>query len=144
MSEINRAIDQTTFSQHVRDALAHLYDRLHLQDHPLVALLGVSAHSAPADALRRTLLDAVEQLCPPAQAPQRDGRWRQYRALRLRYVEGANPAEIAGRLKVSERQARRDHQEGVTAVAGLLWSRRVRLRDARSEGDGARGEGSGG
>src|SRR5438552_3493487 len=56
------------FAGHVRDALAHLYDRRYLRTHPLGSLLG-DDRPISEDELRRRLLKAVESLRPPIPCP---------------------------------------------------------------------------
>ncbi len=105
-------IDRERFDEHVQDALAHLYDHLYLQTHPLAGLLAVG----PTDHVRgrtlhRMLMEAIEALKPETSAPYRSLAWRKYRYLTLRYVEEVPPHEIAEELGVSQRQSRRDHAE---------------------------------
>lgn len=119
-------MDRATFNQHVRDALAHLYDPPRLQNHPLAELLGVARPSmGRPPSLGQLLLDAIEQLRPPTQVQPDAPSWRRYHVLALRYREGLAPEPVARQLKLSERQARRDHQDGVEAVAAILWDRLV-------------------
>lgn len=116
------------FAQLVREALARLYDRPFLDGHPLRALLTAEEASGSADDLQRILVEAIQQLRPSRASPQYLPRWRRYRHLCLRYLEGANPSDIAEELSISERQVRRDHQDAVDALTGILWARYSRLR----------------
>lgn len=125
--------DRPTFFRHVREVFARLDDRPYLQAHPLVALLSTSSHTASAEALRRNLVDAIEQLRPPKGTPAGSAKWRQWRCLVLRYVEGASTERIARQLQVSDRQARRDHAAGVDAVAAILWAQYRKRIEAEGE-----------
>ncbi len=114
------------FVDSVRDALAHLYDYVHLQSHPLANLMGgpaVMDHVTRAQKLRRLLIEAIEQLSPAAGAAISTDASCSYSALCYRYIDGLSPEEIAGILSISPRQAYRKLREGVEAVASLLWDR---------------------
>jgi len=124
-------MDFPAFAQHVREALARLYDRPYLQTHPLAALLSSTSEELSGDALHRLLLDAIEQLRPPEPTPLTAPARRHYECLSLRYVQGATPEAVARQLGVSPRQARRDHLEALEAVASVLWNRYRRLDRAR-------------
>ncbi len=112
------------FVDAVRDALAHLYDPIHLQSHPLANLLSGPAGAdrvTRAQKLRQTLLAAVERLNPAigGAVPSPEATIS-YSALTYRYVDGLSPEEIAALLAVSPRQVYRKLREGVEAVACLL------------------------
>lgn len=102
--------------------LAHLHDYAYLQTHPLARLLVQPWRPAAAAALRQLLLEAIQQLRPPAEMPHQEAAWRCYRLLHLRYVEARSQDEILAELGISERQARRDHREALDAVASILWA----------------------
>jgi CheY-like chemotaxis protein len=117
--------DFETFARLVHEVYPHLHDRVFLQEHHLLRLVGgPSAHGA--ERLHRTLIDALEWLRPLGTVSPSSAEWRRYRHLQLRYVEGASPEHIARDLQVSPRQARRDHAEALDEVARLLWTRLVR------------------
>ncbi len=120
------AMDRETWIAHVRDALTHLYDPVHLQSHPLARYVDGGEgldHLTRAQRLRRTLLEALEQLSPPdlATAPPDAGIC--YSALHYRYVDGLGPEQIAELLGLSSRQVYRKLREGIEAIATLLWDR---------------------
>ncbi len=115
-------IEREAFAQHVRDALAHLHDRPYLQSHPLAQLLAPRGRSVSGDDLRRTLLDAVEELRPDPTAPPQSAVWRRYHHLNLRYVQGLTLDNTARKLQLSLRQAYRDHAAALEAVVSVLWS----------------------
>ena len=78
------------------------------------------------------LLGAFDHLRPVGHVPEDSTEWRRFRYLLLRYVEGIAPGKIADDLALSERQARRLHQEAVGIVADHLWERHVSLLRSRS------------
>jgi CheY-like chemotaxis protein len=113
--------ERESFVEQVHDAFAHLHEMPYLRAHALVKLLAPTGGTLSAAHLRGLLLGAVEQLRPPPDAPPQSIAWRRYRYLHLRYVEGASHETIARALFISTRQARRDHIEGLEAVASILW-----------------------
>ena len=123
-SASSRTLDYSSFAHLVREAYTHLSDRAFLQAHPLTEMLyGVSPLAS--EHLHRTLVNAIDWLRPLGPVAQCSVEWRRYRHLQLRYLEGAGTEQIAGELKVSARQARRDHAEALEEVARLLWRRYV-------------------
>ena len=124
-------MDQDSFSQRAREALAHLYDLPYLQSHPLARLLSSQSTELSGDELHRLLVDAIDHLRPPGNVPPTSPSLRQYQAIVLRDLEGATPDAVARALGVSTRQARRDHLEGVDSLASVLWDRYRRLEEAR-------------
>src|SRR5437867_2135699 len=116
-------MQRNTFAGHVRDALAHLFDRSRLRAHPLGRLLLDPDAPAPADALRQLLLDAVEQIRPPEPCPPSSPAWRPYRYTVLRYVEGVKAERVAQELQVSIRQSRREHDRALEQITAVLWER---------------------
>lgn len=113
--------DEEIFLDHVRDAFAHLYDPPYLNGHPLVDILANGGRRLSGDGLRRALLEAIEELKPPLDAPSHSTSWRRYRYLYLRYREGASHEAIARELLISTRQARRDHLDALKSVSAALW-----------------------
>lgn len=124
-------VDRTTFFEHVRDAFAHLHDLSYLRRHPLARLLAGADKTLYGDGLRRVLLDAIEQLKPPPDAPSDSVSWRRYRYLRLRYLNGASREAICRELLISPRQASRDHHEALEATSLVLWESYRALSDDR-------------
>lgn len=112
-------MDEATFVASVREALAHLYDTVYLQRHPLARWLNL----ANGQALHRALLEAIRSQQPPPGSPATTPAWRLYRILVLRYLEDRPVAEIARELAISARQLQRDHQRALEAVAATLRAR---------------------
>src|SRR5438128_2365696 len=102
-----------------------MHSRPRLAAHPLAAALGPEGHPLADEQLRRLLLDAIEALRPVGSS-RHDAEWRQHRQLVLRYAEGMSRDQAARAIGVSTRQASRDHERAVEALASLL---RVRGRD---------------
>lgn len=127
--------DFSSFVRLVHEVYPRLHDRVFLQDHPLLGLLGGPV-PLEAERLHRTLIDALEWLRPIGSAAPASVEWRRYRHLQSRYLDGASPEQIAQELQVSPRQARRDHSEALDEVARMLWSRLVRTDAAALVGPG--------
>ncbi len=118
-------MERTVFVQYVQDALGHLQDGAVLRDHPLASVLlpGVPTGDR-GNELSRLLAAAIEQVRPSesgeTQSPST--RWHQY--LSLRYRQGVRASQVAQALGLSERQARRVHQEAIEALASAVWAKR--------------------
>jgi CheY-like chemotaxis protein len=122
-------MDRNTFSQLVRDALAHLYDHAYLQRHPLAGLLiADSAQELGGLTLHRVLLEAIEALRPSPRVPSTAPAWRPYLALFSRYVDGLHPRQVAQELGISPRQFRREQLKGLEALTDLLWARYLQVQ----------------
>lgn len=111
--------DEEAFVRELHDALAHLRDLPIHGTHPLGSLIGQPRPLGPL-ALRQVLLDAIETLRPPAHVVTSAPRWRRYRYLRLRYVEGVPLPQVCAALGIGERQARREHRAALQELAVLL------------------------
>jgi CheY-like chemotaxis protein len=114
-------MEQEAFGELVRDALGKLEDPA-LGQHPLGEALAGDGPPPSAAALRQALLDAIDGSGRAGSAPA-DVRARRAQGLRLRFVEGLRRDEVADLLGVSVRQATRDLDHAVDAVAATLWSR---------------------
>lgn len=116
----------------VRGALTHLYDIAYLENHRLASLLdtgGKLDHLTRAQRLRRTLLDCLEALRPQGTEEIGLEASRAYAILTYRYVDGMAMEDIAARRALSERQAYRELERGLEAIATLLEERIGTLRD---------------
>jgi CheY-like chemotaxis protein len=110
----------------VRGALANLYDYAYLENHALALHLAREAEGdrlTKAQWLRRALLDCIEALQPNSHKAVGSEGARAYAILTYRYVDGLSIEEAAGRLALSRRQAYREHDKGIKAVASLLADR---------------------
>jgi len=129
------------FKQAVSDALNHLYDQASLQTHPLGRALGVVPlpGETHAEALRRTLHDAVESLRPLSSVPQSDAAWLPYRVLSLHYLGSWSAQEVCDELAFSISSFYRQRNRALEAVASVLWSQRRPVPPERPDrGDPAR------
>jgi CheY-like chemotaxis protein len=121
--------ERDAFREQIRDALTHLYDRAHLECHPLVSqLLGEASPGriTRAQRLRSVLRDAIDVLQPQQRnaslgAPE----WRSYLALHALYVKGENFVQLQDELGISRRQLQRELRKGLDAISAILWERRV-------------------
>ncbi|MEX1020304.1 MAG: response regulator, partial [Litorilinea sp.] len=110
------------FLQLVQDALNHLYDSPHLNQHALSALM--TDNPVPAQRsqdMRRILLDAIGALRPKPGVPAQSVDWRNYQILELRYIEGLEPRDIMEQVALGKSQYYRDQARIVEMVAGILW-----------------------
>jgi CheY-like chemotaxis protein len=114
-----------SFAQWVKEALEHLYDFAHLEQHPLAYWEGLAVENAsrtPGQRLRYELITTVELLNPGPDVPFRTPHARLYNLLHMHYVQGDTIQQAAQELGISLRQAYRDLRHGVDSVASLLWA----------------------
>ena len=112
-------VEPDLFLRELHDALVHLHDLPMQRRHPLCGLLNYSPPITAAR-LRDLLLEAIERLKPPATVEPDSPRWRPYRYLKLRYLEGARPEQVSDALGVGGRQSRRAHRLALRELAALL------------------------
>ena len=114
---------ESIFVRHVKDALANLYDPVHLQVHPLTELLPLERlpHESAGEALRKLLWQTIESLQPEASLPPHRPEWLSYRLLWLYYVQLFEPHAVQHELSLAERTFYRRLQSAVEAVASILW-----------------------
>lgn len=124
---MDKLVEREEWLRLVHEALDHLHSRSFLATHPLARILGSDTRPISGEALRQTLLDAIEQVKPVAGVPSHEADARRYRHLVLRYVEGRTLDQVAHALGVSMRQASRDHRQSIDAVAAFLALERRRL-----------------
>ncbi len=108
----------------VRSALAHLYDQSFLQNHPLAVMLEQDKNLGQQNRgqrVRRLLLDCIASLQPPPSAPADETR--AYAILENHYIDGLTMPAIADKLGLSQRQAYREHDKAIKAVANLMADR---------------------
>lgn len=132
-------VGRDQFERWVHDALARLYDTPHLQSHPLGSLL-LPRKAASAlhrcQALRRTLLDAIQALRPAPGTPAQSPDWRAYRILELRYIEGLSPGEAMQVMALGRSQYFREQARALEMVTASLWERWLQGEVAAGEGGG--------
>jgi len=116
-------MEEETLTQQVRNALFHLYDIPHLQNHPLaqaISSVGDEKLVSRGRMLRQLLLEAIEQLRPGSDAASDLTDDRSYKILFYRYVDGMRPDEIMEQLAISKAQYYRDHRAGIDAIVSIL------------------------
>ena len=118
-------IRRDAFVHYVKDALANLYDPIHLQKHPLAGLLQPVAEpgQTAGEALRNLLWQTIESLRPPETIPIGRSEWLSYRLLWLYYVQSVTQTATCQELGLSQRSFYRRLQEALEAVADVLWVR---------------------
>ena len=114
--------DAHDFLPQLRDALDHLYDYAYLQSHPLARRCWPD-DPARGQRLHRLLLETIEQLYPPTEAPSDAALGRNYFLLVYRYVERWQLPAILRELACSRRQFFREQARALTALAALLQER---------------------
>lgn len=118
-------MERAAFVQHVLSAVGHLDDQAVLGIHPLAAFL---FPRLPPDergsTLGKLLSTAIGELHPADVTETNLGAMRRYQYLDLRYRRGLRASHVAHDLGLSDRQARRIHQEAIEALAGVVWMHR--------------------
>ena len=121
-------IPDDSFRKSVRDAFEHIHDLAYLETHPLAAQLGQPAtylQATRGQKLRAILKETLENLRPQQGSPSGAPEWRSYLALRYRYIQDMNLAEIENKLGISLRQLHRELHKGLDALSSLLWEMRA-------------------
>lgn len=126
----------------VRRALTHVYDAIYMQRSPLVTWLGLDSlcDAVPGQepkALRKVLLEAIEELAPGENMPLRSQERRAYEVLHGRYVDQMSVAELAASQGISERQVQRELRAGLEAVVTVV-ARKIAQGPSKTEPAGAR------
>lgn len=118
-------MERNVFVQYVQDALVHLQDPVILRDHPLASVLLPSPPTGDRGTeLSHLLAAAIEQLRSSESGDAWVSSARRYQYLSLRYLQGVRASQVAQALGLSERQARRVHQEAIEALASAVWAKR--------------------
>ena len=126
-------ISQDEFSQQVRDALGHLYDYPHLEDHPLALRYWPHVRErgpSRAQRLSRLLLESIEELNPPDDPAKDTSRTRSYLLLVYRYVEERPLPDLLRELGYSRRQFFREQRKAIALLAALLWEKVPQQEDS--------------
>jgi len=111
------------FLSSLRLALTHLYDPHLLQASPLIEILGLADQPQAASALRRALVQAIDELKPAPEVSPQARAWRIYDILFCRYVQQCSQEEVAEQIGISVRHLRREQQMAVDALAHHLQER---------------------
>ncbi|MCL6511805.1 MAG: hypothetical protein K6U78_14100, partial [Anaerolineae bacterium] len=121
------------FAAWVQDALNHLYDSPHLQNHPLAGWLRERSASRVqrGQNLRRVLVNAILALSPESGTPAQSPDWRAYRILELHFIEGQPPQQVMRTLGLGRTLYFKEKARMVEALTRALWERRDELFDMR-------------
>ena len=101
------------------EVLERLYDVPFLRRYTLTA--PAAGRFVDARATQEALLQAIQQLRPPASVPVNAPAWRIYNVLHLRYEQGLTQSEVAAKLAISLRHLQREQLRASEAVAALLF-----------------------
>jgi len=138
-------MDRQEFEHQLRGALRAIHDYVTLQNHPLATLVTGDSGSddlSRARRFRRALLEAIEDLAPPADSPIGQRQWRGYHILTSRYIEGHTSEETWKELAISERQYYREQQAALQALYDRVWTT-VRSRAEKAPAPSAEGVSTG-
>jgi hypothetical protein len=113
------------FTQWVKDALSHYWGGPKLTQSPLLKLKVVQEalrenDGNPARALRAVLDRAIEGLRPEGERHMTRAEWILYNILDLKFVQGLQVRNIAGRLAMSESDLYRKQRVAIEQVARAL------------------------
>jgi len=122
-------LDQVDFDHDVRDALANLYDPIHLQSHPLLAKLTLSLKvgETAGESLRRLLWETMESLRPTTPISQSRPEWLNYRLLWMYYAQSSDQGMICQELGLSRRSFYRHLAKATKAISNILWNQYRRI-----------------
>ncbi len=118
-------LNHEQFAEWVQDALNRLYDSPYLQKHILAEIFQSDGLRAlqPSQQVRKTLMDAIEELRPRANVPAQSPDWRAYQILELRYIEGLPTGEAMNRLGLARSQYFREQGRALDNLIAALWGR---------------------
>mgnify|MGYP005836523353 CR=1 FL=1 len=125
---------EADFLEQVHDALGRLHDLPYLDVHPLARRFWPEEPgSGPrrGQRLQRLLLEAIEALSP-VDATERLEDAKRYLILVRRYIDGAQPEEVAREMAYSRRQFFRHQRRAIALLADRLWHR---LPEAQPRGE---------
>ena len=126
---VEPSITYAQFAAWAQDALNHLYDSPHLQNHPLAGWLrGQSASRVQrGQNLRRVLVNAILALSPEPGTPAQSPDWRAYRILELHFIEGQPPQQVMRTLGLGRTLYFKEKARMLEALTRALWERRDEL-----------------
>ncbi len=114
-------IDDPAFNKMVKDALSHYWGGPKLTESPLMRLKivqrAIQDHDTPQNALRATLVDAIELQKPESQRSMTTSEWILYNILELKFLQGKRVRDVARRLAMSESDLYRKQRVAIENVA---------------------------
>lgn len=124
------SLDREEFTNQTHDALSHLYELPYLMQAPLARWITTGAGTETSGrVLRRLLLDTIQDLKPPANAPAEIQATSCYEFLYMRYVCGQSIVQIARELSLTERQVYRRQRQALDAISTALLHKLDLLAD---------------
>ncbi len=112
------------FETHIRELLSSLYDYLKLAANPIAdALAGDAGGDERVQAIRQSLLEAIEDMRRDDQRDPKARGNRLYHILQRRYVDELSTNEALAQLALSERQYYREHQRAIQTISQIIWDR---------------------
>jgi hypothetical protein len=121
MSETD--LQQEEVTQWTREALSHYWGGPKLTESPLLRLKivqrAIENGESPANALRNTLRQAVEQVRPQGER-RFTAEWILYNILEMKFMEGRKVREVALRLAMSEADFYRKQRIAIEEVAKIV------------------------
>lgn len=113
------------YQRWVKDALTHYWGGPKLSESPLLQLRVVSrklreGQVSPVNALRDSLMEAIETLRPAGQRHMTASEWLLYNILEMRYIQGKRVRDIADALAMSESDLYRKQRVAIEQVARVL------------------------
>jgi len=108
----------------VKDALASYYSPAYLSTHPLRELIAAkhAERHVGGERVREVLAEALEAIRPPSSILFGRPEWLPYRIIFLRYLEGSDQPGVSKELGIARSTYYRYHQEGLQAIANILWA----------------------
>lgn len=138
------SVSYAQFESWVQDALNHLYDSPHLQEHPLAACLveRTANRVQRGQALRRILINGILSLSPEPRTPAQSPDWRAYRIMELHYIEGQSPQQVMRALGLGRTLYFKEKARMVGALAHMLWEQHQVQIAAQTEAQNVDGSSS--
>jgi CheY-like chemotaxis protein len=111
------------FEQHLREALAHLYDPTFRPPEPLWAVMGCDPQQG-VEAVQAVIVQAIKHFEPTPEIPSSARIRRFYELLSYRFIQGLTQEQTAEVLNLSLRHIRREQQRAVGVLARRLWEQK--------------------
>ena len=113
------------FLELTKDALEHVYDLTHLENHPFAPKVKRKddvVEETRGQLLQKDLSKAIDRLDSDQVRSSDSSPSRRHNVMRLRYLGRLTIPNISYELGISERQIHRDLRQGEEDLATILWS----------------------
>ena len=113
------------FLELTKDALEHVYDLTHLENHPFVLKVKRKddvVEETRGQLLQKDLSRAIDRLDSGQDRSSGSSPSRRHNVMHLRYLRRLTIPNISYELGISERQIHRDLRQGEEDLATILWS----------------------